>query len=133
MVSQPQKKYKFERFANKKCLFFSADSKTDSSSSPSNSNHNSSSEVEELKKNTQIYLKRFKKEKRFRRKLQEQLELETKRRVQMEEALRVTSAETLKRITDSMQKELSHLSQAENFPNPCRINGIFSRQDDRHE
>ena len=40
-------------------------------------------ELEEMKKNNQIYLKRIKKEKRFRRKLQEQLEQETKRRVQV--------------------------------------------------
>ncbi len=63
-----------------------------------------SPEVEELKKNTQVYLRRFKKEKRYRRRLQEQLEQETKRRVQMEEALRVTSAETLKRITESFKE-----------------------------
>ena len=40
-------------------------------------------EMEELKKNTAIYFKRFKKEKRVRRRLQEQLELETKRREQV--------------------------------------------------
>jgi len=40
-------------------------------------------EVEELKRNTALYFKRFKKEKRVRRKLQEQLELETKRRQQV--------------------------------------------------
>lgn len=62
-------------------------------------------ELDELKKNTQLYVKRFKKEKRYRRKLQEQLEQETRRRVQMEEALRVTSAETLKRITESLAQQ----------------------------
>ncbi|TRY73892.1 hypothetical protein TCAL_07775 [Tigriopus californicus] len=74
-----------------------------SRTTPSGSIHD---ELEEMKKNSQIYLKRFKKEKRYRRKLQEQLELETKRRVQMEEALKMTSAETLKRITESMHKEM---------------------------
>ena len=68
-------------------------------------------EFEEVKKNSQIYLRRFKKEKRYRRKLQEQLEVETQRRVQMEEALRnmtsgamtsMTSSEALKRITESL-------------------------------
>merc|ERR1711935_623066 len=61
-------------------------------------------EMDELKKNSQIYLRRFKKEKRYRRKLQEQLEMETKRRVQMEEALRMTSSETMKRITESLTR-----------------------------
>ena len=56
----------------------------------------------------QTNFKRFKKEKRYRRKLQEQLEQETRRRVQMEEALRVTSADTLKRITESLAKEMEH-------------------------
>jgi len=67
----------------------------------------SNKEVEELKRNTAMYLRRFKKEKRHRRRLQEQLEQETRRRVQMEEALRVTSAETLKRITESFAKDES--------------------------
>ena len=35
-------------------------------------------ELEEQKKSSQIYFRRFKKEKRYRRKLQEQLEQETK-------------------------------------------------------
>jgi len=62
------------------------------------------SEMDELKKNSQLYLRRFKKEKRYRRKLQEQLEMETKRRLQMEEALRMTSSETMKRITESLTR-----------------------------
>jgi len=61
-------------------------------------------EMDELKKSSQIYLRRFKKEKRYRRKLQEQLEMETKRRLQMEEALRMTSSETLKRISESLTR-----------------------------
>ena len=64
-----------------------------------------SSELDELKRNTQVYLRRIKKEKRHRKRLQEQLERETRKRVQMEEALRVTSAETLKRITETFAKE----------------------------
>ena len=60
--------------------------------------------MDELKKNSQLYLRRFKKEKRYRRKLQEQLEMETKRRLQMEEALRMTSSETMKRITESLTR-----------------------------
>merc|ERR1711953_1228517 len=64
-------------------------------------------EMEEVKKNRDIYLRRFKKEKRYRRKVQEQLEVETQRRLQMEEALRsmtsgMTSSEALKRITETL-------------------------------
>ena len=40
-------------------------------------------ELDELKKNTALYFRRFKKEKRVRRRLQEQLEMETKRREQV--------------------------------------------------
>ena len=86
----------------KHSLFFPSyigDSKTDPKS-----NSDIIREFEELKKNSQLNLRRLKKEKRYRRKLQEQLEIETKRRVQMEEALRMTSAETLKRITESLSR-----------------------------
>lgn len=41
-----------------------------------------------------LYQKRLKKERRARRKLADQLELETKRRCQFEEALKTTSSET---------------------------------------
>jgi len=71
-------------------------------------------EIDELRRNTQMYFRRFKKEKRYRRKLQEQLEQETRRRVQMEEALRVTSADTLKRITESLAKEMEHQKRIRN-------------------
>ena len=69
----------------KHSIFFSSylcigDSKTDPKS-----NSDIIREFEELKKNSQLNLRRLKKEKRYRRKLQEQLEIETKRRVQMEE------------------------------------------------
>ena len=67
-----------------------------------------------MRRNTQIYFRRFKKEKRYRRRLQEQLEEETRRRVQMEEALRVTSADTLKRITESLAKEMEHQKRIRN-------------------
>ena len=59
-------------------------------------------ELEEMKKSTAVYLRRFKREKRERRRLQEELDLEKRRVMQMEEALRMTSAETLKRITESL-------------------------------
>lgn len=41
-----------------------------------------------------LYQKRLKKERRARRKLADQLEMETKRRSQFEEALKTTSSET---------------------------------------
>ena len=41
-----------------------------------------------------LYQKRLKKERRARRKLADQLEIETKRRCQFEEALKTTSSET---------------------------------------
>merc|ERR1719510_620528 len=85
------------------------DSKTD----PKN-NSDIIREFEELKKNSQLNLRRLKKEKRYRRKLQEQLEIETKRRVQMEEALRMTSAETLKRITESLSRSEGGVSAMDN-------------------
>ena len=58
-------------------------------------------------------LRRLKKEKRYRKKLQEQLDVETKRRIQMEEALRMTSAETLKRITESLSRSEGVIEPAE--------------------
>eukprot|EP00096_Caligus_rogercresseyi_P015210 TRINITY_DN765_c0_g1_i1.p1 TRINITY_DN765_c0_g1~~TRINITY_DN765_c0_g1_i1.p1 ORF type:complete len:739 (+),score=283.40 TRINITY_DN765_c0_g1_i1:176-2392(+) len=69
-------------------------------------------ELQELKRNTAVYMRRFKKEKKFRRRLQEQLSQETKRRLTMEDALRATSAETLKRITESLQKEMEENESA---------------------
>ena len=66
--------------------------------------------MEKLKQNSQLYIRRFKKEKRFRRRLQEELEIEKKRRMHVEEALRMTSAETLKRITESLTRDHRVLS-----------------------
>ena len=66
--------------------------------------------MEELKNNSAIYIRRFKKERRCRRRLQEELEIEKKRRMQVEEALRMTSAETLKRITESLTRDQRVLS-----------------------
>ena len=47
---------------------------------------------------TVLYQKRLKKERRARRKMADQLDLEVKRRGQYEEALKSTSAETLRMI-----------------------------------
>ena len=84
-------------------------------------------EMEEVKKNRDIYLRRFKKEKKYRRKVQEQLEVETQRRLQMEEALRsmtsgMTSSEALKRITDT----LTHQNQTSD-----KLNNSASQEEKR--
>ena len=94
--------YKLDCFLYIWCLHL-GNSKTDPNKPSGDLIH----ELEELKKNSQLNLRRLKKEKRYRKKLQEQLEAETKRRVQMEEALRMTSAETLKRITESLSRSES--------------------------
>ena len=86
-------------------LFFTGKSEGDVIQGDHAGTKEMSSELDELKRNTQVYLRRIKKEKRHRKRLQEQLERETRKRVQMEEALRVTSAETLKRITETFAKE----------------------------
>ncbi|GFR10324.1 hypothetical protein TNCT_576971 [Trichonephila clavata] len=53
-----------------------------------------------------LYQKRLKKEKRTRRRVQEQLEAEVKKRAQYEEALRSNSAETLRLLNESLAQEL---------------------------
>ena len=93
-----------------KWWFYLGNSKTDPNKPSGDLIH----ELEELKKNSQLNLRRLKKEKRYRKKLQEQLEAETKRRVQMEEALRMTSAETLKRITESLSRSESAVAEHTN-------------------
>ena len=88
-------------------------------------------EMEEVKKNRDIYLRRFKKEKRYRRKVQEQLEVETQRRLQMEEALRnmtsgMASSEALKRITESLTQNQNTISD----PN-SKLNNSSNSDDKR--
>ncbi|KAK4025090.1 hypothetical protein OUZ56_010593 [Daphnia magna] len=53
-----------------------------------------------------LYQKRLKKERRARRKLADQLELETKRRCQFEEALKTTSSETFLVISEKLNQEI---------------------------
>ena len=89
--------------------------------------------MDELKKNSQIYLRRFKKEKRYRRKLQEQLEMETKRRVQMEEALRMTSSETMKRITESLTRSSAAPPSAGGLGDPRLSGGDQEIRDRDHQ
>eukprot|EP00095_Tigriopus_kingsejongensis_P011495 maker-scaffold56_size446035-snap-gene-2.11 protein:Tk11495 transcript:maker-scaffold56_size446035-snap-gene-2.11-mRNA-1 annotation:"hypothetical protein KGM_05630" len=111
-----------------------ADPKTDhalSKSHPDRAPSSMQEELEEQKKSAQLYLRRFKKEKRYRRKLQEQLEMETKRRVQMEEALKMTSAETLKKITESLQKEMEDKHKREDSDSLGRASTFTA--DDRRD
>lgn len=49
-----------------------------------------------------LYQKRMKKEKRSRRRFQEQLEQEVKKRAQYEEALRTTSADTIRLLNGKL-------------------------------
>ncbi|XP_076351857.1 dachshund homolog 1-like isoform X2 [Tachypleus tridentatus] len=53
-----------------------------------------------------IYQKRLRREKRSRRRFQEQLEVEMKKRSHYEDALRNTSAETLRLLNESLAEEL---------------------------
>ena len=69
-------------------MLFIGDSKPESVGRENNSSQSAlQKEMEELKKNTDLYFKRFKKEKRVRRRLQEQLEIETKRREQVKKGI----------------------------------------------
>lgn len=53
-----------------------------------------------------LYQKRLRKEKKARRRLQDQLEMEMKRRTQYEEALKSTSADTLRMLNETLAQEL---------------------------
>lgn len=58
-----------------------------------------------------VYQKRLKKERRARKRLQEQLDLEIKRRTQLEEALKATgaSSEQVRAITGTYQHPITSL------------------------
>ncbi|GFS40643.1 hypothetical protein TNIN_183101 [Trichonephila inaurata madagascariensis] len=81
-----------------------------------------------------LYQKRLKKEKRTRRRVQEQLEAEVKKRAQYEEALRSNSAETLRLLNESLAQELERERNAraeaehkmQDFDSPL-TNGPVSR------
>merc|ERR1719273_1297122 len=62
-------------------------------------------QIEEETKTTDLYLRRFRKEKKLRRKLQEQLDAETKKIQKLEAALKAVSYETLVQIKESIAKE----------------------------
>jgi len=60
--------------------------------------------IEEETKTTDLYLRRFKKEKRMRRRLQEQLEAETRKIQHLEAALGSLSYETLVKVKESIAR-----------------------------
>jgi hypothetical protein len=62
-------------------------------------------QIDEEAKTTDLYLRRFRKEKKLRRKLQEQLDLETKKIQKLEAALKSLSYDTLIQIKESIAKE----------------------------
>jgi len=61
--------------------------------------------IEEETKTTDLYLRRFRKEKRLRRRLQEQLENETRKIQALEAALRSLSYETLVKVKESIARD----------------------------
>merc|ERR1719150_3596843 len=61
--------------------------------------------IEEETKTTDLYLRRFRKEKKWRRKLQEQLDVETKKIQALEAALRSLSYDTLVKVKESIARE----------------------------
>jgi len=61
--------------------------------------------IEEETKTTDLYLRRFRKEKKLRRRLQEQLEAETRKIQSLEAALRSLSYETLVKVKESIARD----------------------------
>ncbi|KAG8235315.1 hypothetical protein J437_LFUL015956 [Ladona fulva] len=59
-----------------------------------------------------LYQKRLKKERKARKRLQDQLELEMKRRLQCEDALKTTSADTLRMINGESSSPVACTSSA---------------------
>jgi len=64
--------------------------------------------IEEETKTTDLYLKRFRKEKKLRRQLQEKLENETRRIQALEAALRSLSYETLVKVKESIARDAAN-------------------------
>lgn len=64
-------------------------------------------QIEEETKTTDLYLRRFRKEKKLRRRLQEQLDLETMKIQKLEAALKSLSYDTLIQIKESIAREAS--------------------------
>jgi len=61
--------------------------------------------IDEESKTTDFYLKRFRKEKRLRKRLQEQLDLESRKIQKLEAALRNISYDTLVKVKESIARE----------------------------
>jgi hypothetical protein len=64
-----------------------------------------SEQVQDERTNSDIYMRRFQKEKKLRKKIQEQLDDETKKMQKLEAALKAVSYEALVQIKDSFSKE----------------------------
>jgi len=69
-------------------------------------------QIEEAQKQSELYLKRFKKEKRLRRKIQSQLEIESFKKAKLEEALSTLSYKTFLQVKDLRNNETN---DKENF------------------
>merc|ERR550525_546445 len=68
--------------------------------------------IEEETKTTDLYLKRFKKERKLRKQLEDQLETETKKIQALEAALRSLSYDTLVKVKESIAKEAASREKA---------------------
>jgi len=68
--------------------------------------------IEEAQKQSELYLRRFKKEKRLRRKIQSQLEIESFKKAKLEEALSTLSYKTFLQVKDLRDNETN---DKENF------------------
>jgi len=62
-------------------------------------------QIEEAQKQSELYLRRFKKEKRLRRKIQNQLEIESFKKAKLEEALSTLSYKTFLQVKDLRDNE----------------------------
>jgi len=62
-------------------------------------------QIEEAQKQSELYLRRFKKEKRLRRKIQSQLEIESFKKAKLEEALSTLSYKTFMQVKDLRNNE----------------------------
>jgi len=67
--------------------------------------------IEEETKTTDLYLKRFRKERKLRKQLEDQLEMETKKIQALEAALRSLSYETLVQVKETIAREAASREQ----------------------
>merc|ERR1719145_280051 len=67
--------------------------------------------IEEETKTTDLYAKRFRKERKLRKQLEDQLEMETKKIQALEAALRSLSYETLVQVKETIAREAASREQ----------------------